>query len=226
MWYCIIMITTIILALLGCSTEQSSYKLDARDWELYEPAFDHEPQLPTTIKWSSDPAVAVDLEAVTREWRLHASCGIDFQRVESGADVDFRCADFEFVPNSEASSLDFKDFKDKGRIVVSIDACARGGKALARHAMGHAIGLRHEEKWFETRMSSVALVLEQMHGVQPRYDLDPMEIDGLRYWALSNGAPGCEGDELDWSWNSHPELYNPDTLNTIISELDQGIINR
>lgn len=226
MWYCIIMITTIILALLGCSAEQSGYQLDARDWELYKPAFDHEPQLPTTIKWSSDPAVAVDLEAAAREWRLHTSCGIDFQRVESDADVDFKCADFEFAPNSEASSLDFKDFKEEGKIVVSPEACARGGQALARHAMGHAIGLRHEENWFETRMSSVSLVLEQMHGVQPRYDLDPMEIDGLRYWALSTGAPGCGAEELQWSWETNPELFNPATIERQTSSLDSGILGR
>lgn len=219
------MITTFLFLLLGCSTEQTAYQQSTnRDWELYIPAFDHEPLMPSVIRWTADPRIIDDLQAAMEEWELHLSCGIDFRQVNPSEQVDltFECADFEIVLNREASSL---NFPDRGHVTVSKDACSRGGIELARHATGHALGLKHKDEWFETRMGGVSLVLEQMHGkgTEMKHDLDPMEIDGLRYWALQHGAPRCGDREIRWSWFTHPHFYNEETTEEIVSHLDASI---
>jgi len=163
----------------------------------------------SVIRWTADPRIIDDLQAAMEEWELHLSCGVDFRQVNPNEQVDltFECADFEIVPNHEARSL---NFPARGRVTVSKDACFRGGIELARHATGHALGFKDENKWFETRMGGISLVLEQMHGrgAEMKHDLDPMEIDGLRYWALQRGAPGCNEKELPWSWEIYPDLYS------------------
>lgn len=219
------MITTLLFLLLGCSTEQTTYQQSTnRDWELYVPTFDHEPLMPSVIRWTADPRIIDDLQTAMKEWELHLSCGIDFRQVNTSEQVDltFECADFEIVPNREARSL---NFPDRGHVTVSKDACSRGGIALARHATGHALGLKHKDEWFETRMGGVSLVLEQMHGkgAEMKHDLDPMEIDGLRYWALQHGAPRCGDREMRWSWFTHPHFYNEETTEEIVSHLDTSI---
>lgn len=219
------MIATFLFLLLGCSTEQTAYQQsNNRDWELYIPAFDHEPLMPSVIRWTADPRIIDDLQAAMEEWELHLSCGIDFRQVNPSEQVDltFECADFEIVPNREASSL---NFPNRGHVTVSKDACSRGGIELARHATGHALGLKHKDEWFETRMGGVSLVLEQMHGkgTEMKHDLDPMEIDGLRYWALQHGAPRCGDREIRWSWFTYPHFYNEETTEEIVLHLDASI---
>lgn len=200
--------TTILLSLLlGCSSEQPTRALDRRDWELYTPAFDREPILPSTITWSADPELVDGLTAAGSEWRQHLSCGVELRRVDGDADVDFRCEDFEIVPNTEARSL---SFPREGHISVNPQACARGGHELMIHAWGHALGLQHREEWFDTRMSAVGIVLEQRYNAEVDGSWDPVETDGFRIWALQSGAPGCGPDELEWSWITDPDLYrNP-----------------
>lgn len=205
MWYDLLMITTLLSLLLACSPQQHISNPDRRDWELYAPALDQTLHLPITITWSADRDLVHDLTVSAADWRRHLSCGIELVQVEKDADVSFDCKDFEIVPNVEARSL---DFPGNGHISVHPAACSRGGNALATHAWGHALGFQHREEWFDTRMSAVGIVLEQMHGIKVGKEWDPVESDGYRIWALRNGAPGCGADELPWSWVEHPDNYD------------------
>lgn len=195
---------TLLLLLLACSnapnTVESTY--DPRpDWELFVPEEERTIQVPSTVRWYSDPSIASKVAPAARDWELHLSCGMIFKQVDDPtmSDITISCADFP----SEGGS--FLMDNGMGGITLTQQACDAGGPTVMRWALAMGMGFKQQFRWYDNEASGTGAGLE-LHGY-PDNGWSPFETDGWRAWALERGAPGCGEDELEWSWIEDPNLY-------------------
>jgi hypothetical protein len=86
------------------------------------------------------------------------------------------------------------------------------GRSQALHAWGHALGYPHQIKQGESVLDSEPIT--PIDITYTRLGIRSEELDNLRLWALSQGAPGCGAHDPQWNWERMPDYYSshPDPI--------------
>lgn len=198
-----------LLAIIACG--HSAEHDERRDWELYEPIVDASHDLMQgELTWSAvdvPSALHDSIPSVGAEWSHVLECGLTLREVDPTVerpDVIFSCGEVAGAATPDVDSLSATRGPNGSLVVtVSVAQCQSPQTMLARHALGHALGLVDDVRWYQTTMGTMDLATGT-----PDSGFSPMEIDGFRIWAHERGAPGCGKDELQWSWIESPEAYH------------------
>ncbi len=205
------MLTTLYI-LIACnsvlSPSDSDFQFDSNnsdkmDWELYQPSPEVRVPIGQELTWSAPPEMVPVLQAALEDWNLHLSCGLNIRRVESDGDLRFSCSAPRVLSPYHADEM---GWDGDNVITISERWCENLPEVFARHAWGHQLGFPEKFEWYPTVTSSVDVQAITM-GMKP-IGWNPVEVDGLRVYALNRGAPGCGERELPWSWEVDSRLYH------------------
>lgn len=132
--------------------------------------------------------VQQQIQETQEEWSSALVCGKQMQRVEQtrDADVIWDCGDFG-VPDV-SGKVGYERVSDKLVISIFTSVCNNPSAGVPRHAWGHALGFKHDARYYTTTMDGG----EMAHPDDSNDAMEQAEIDGFQRWAIENGATGCE----------------------------------
>lgn len=198
------MVPIIISSLLACVSDD--YRMS---WTQHEPTWDF-PSPSGDVTWKIDggstPFRERRFEQALDEWRISMSCIFEPKRSDTDAQatITFSCSEPPYS-TADHGRITTGRRVDDGRLVVwvSPELCDSAGDVFFMHAVGHAIGLADKQMWYPSTMDQFSIMPGSWDG-----DFPSLERDGMRIWALNQGAPGCGSDDPRWSWESNPDYYS------------------
>jgi len=205
----------IIMLLLACSAEdhRMSWSQHMPEWDFPTPTGD----VMWTIAEGSTPDREKRFARAIEDWQVSLSCRFTPRKVDriEDANLIFFCEEppFSLADHGKITTAVIDD-NEGGAVWVKPELCDTAGQSFFHHAVGHSLGFADKQKWYETTMDQASIRPEAWDAEFPA-----LERDGLRIWALSEGAPGCGDRESQWSWELDPTYYkgDPPDVSSLIS---------
>lgn len=173
-------------------------------WDFQTPAGD----VTWTIAEGSSPERVERFSRAIDDWQISLSCRFNPRRVDhvEEAALVFFCKEPPFsLADHGRIATGATDDSTRSAVWVKPELCDVAGTSFFHHAIGHSLGFADNQEWYETTMDQISIMPGEWDA-----DFPMLERDGLRIWALSEGAPGCGDRESQWSWEIDPTYYKGD----------------
>lgn len=204
-----------LLALLFGST-LSACGPTGQEFKVIAPEHPHGgPRLIETTWWVG-PGVPVEkLQDAAAEWKIALSCGMNPRQVSdpTQASIKFVCGHVEegrtkLDPSGfEMGYMSVSDNRRGSTTVILDEWCDDSiARSQALHAWGHALGYPHQLGRGDSVLDS-----EPINPIDITYaslGIRSEELDNIRIWALTHGAPGCGAEDPHWNWEKMPGYYS------------------